>query len=200
MQIQFMLWDRIVAAIKRDIPQFKTINKKDSKLSKIIAKVLFFTNYMQFFTTRYPNVYLPDRPIHLQRNPRVLQHEWVHLLDQQTFFGLLPFMPAKINYAMFAVAYLMPQLLALLALLAIWNPWWLLCLAFLAPIPAPGRMIAELRAYRRSRETGGEVRALVKKFSDSSYYFMWPFKKHVAKLLLKDSPYKEKMDKAQVGE
>ncbi len=197
MQVQYALWDNLVKEIKKDIPGFEVVHKKDVILSKLIAKILFFTNYMQFYTTRYPKIYLPNKNVSQQYNPRSLQHEWVHLKDQQTFFGLFPFLPAKVNWFLFAIAYLMPQLFALLALLAFWNPWWLVCLAFIAPLPSPARMIAEMRAFRRTRELGIAPDALVDRFVKSTYYFVWPFKKHVRKMLMKDSPYKAVMDQSQ---
>lgn len=200
MQTNFLLWDKIIAGIRKGIPKFKAVNKADSKMSKLIAKLAFWSDYMQVTTTRYPNVYLPDREPALQRNPRTLQHEWVHLKDQQTFFGLLKFMPAKINWLLFAAAYIMPQLLALLAVFAIWNPWWLLCLAFAAPIPSPFRMISEVRGYRRSRELGVPVEHIAEIFIGKKYYYMWPFKKQIIKMLSKPSPYRDEMDKVVRGE
>ena len=62
----------------------------------------------------------------------ILAHEVIHEYDRKRFGTVL-----------YTIAYAFPQILAIFALGAIgaiWNPWWLLCLAFLlflAPIPAP---------------------------------------------------------------
>ena len=46
--------------------------------------------------------------------------------------------------------YLFPQILGILSLLAVFNLWFLLCLLFLLPWPAPGRSTLEARAYSMS--------------------------------------------------
>jgi hypothetical protein len=194
MDFQFIYWKRAEEWLRARIKGFSVKDKKYNKFQRFIGKVAFFTNYMKVFTTIYPNVWLPDRPLENQRNPNVLQHEGVHLLDQQTFFGLFPNGNTKLNSLMFYVVYFMPQVFAIFALLAFFNLWWLLCLGFLAPLPAPFRMIAEMRGYRRSLELGQDQDSIIENFTGKTYYFMWPFKRHVRKLLEKNSPYKEGMD------
>lgn len=195
---QFIRWDKTAAAIRVGIPKFQAIPKIHHRWSRIIAKVMFWMDYMQAFTASWPNVYLPDRPIEQQYKPEKLQHEWTHLIDEETFFGLLKFMPKRFNKWLFFFAYATPQILALLALhvFVAYNWWWLAALLFLLPLPSPFRTWAELRGYRRSRELGADVDALVTRFTTVKYWFMWPFKNHIRKLLLKPSPYKDEMDEA----
>lgn len=200
MRTHFLLWNKTVEAITKDIPEFEIAYKDKSNFSLFVGKLV--PSYLRMFTTIFPKVYLGVKStLEEQMNFRVLQHEWVHLKDQKTFFGLLPFLHAKVNLVLFLLCYFLPHLLALLALLAITgNLWWLLVLLFLAPLPSPIRMISEMRGYRRSRELGIPIELLVPKFVGLSYYVMWPFKKHVERLLLKESPYKEEMDKTLILE
>jgi hypothetical protein len=121
------------------------------------------------------------------RKLSTLAHEAQHIWDHQRWYG----------HVFFAVGYVVPQVLAvgaLLSLLAIWfSNWWLLsllCLIFLAPIPAPFRMIIERRGYLMSlacawwmhkNDTIEEKYWPVATFASSDYYFMWPFRKHLVK-------------------
>lgn len=127
----------------------------------------------------------------------ILAHETMHERDRKAWS----------TFAVFLL-YFMPQLLAVFALLSLvaigGNLAWLWCLGFLLfllPIPSPGRAWIELRAYRvnmlilrhvhkYSEET---IRAFAdsraKSFTGMSYYLMWPFKKHIVGLLLKEVPH-----------
>lgn len=189
-------WDHIVEHIGKDIPGFEVAYKDEDKLQKLIAKLSFWNDYENYITTMYPKVYFPNREYVEKYVPvPTLEHEWVHLKDQKTFFGLLPKLPAWLNMVLFSLVYIFPQVLALFALLAVFSPWWLLCLLFLAPIPAPGRAWAEIRAYRRSLEHGADDDRIADYFVSSGYYFMWPFRKHVLTWLdAKPSPYMVEMD------
>lgn len=186
--------DNTVKYLEEKVSGFDIKNKEDSRFQRFLGKIVFYVKYMSIWTTLYPKVWKPkDAALRLD----VLQHEGVHLLDGQTLFGLLPAKPVLkwLNVVLFSISYGFPQIFAVLAVFAILNLWWLLALLLLLPLPAPFRMIAEIRAYRRSRELGRAVEPMVKNFADSSYWFMWPFKKHVRKLMMKDSPYKGEMDK-----
>lgn len=196
MGTRYLQWEKSLAAIQDRHPKFELVQKKHNTFSKIIAKILFWTRYMYFWTTIYPKLYAPAVELDAQVRPSTLQHEWVHLEDFATMFGLLKFMPWWFNSTIFGLLYLFPLPLVLLAFLAFVNPWWLLALVFALPLPAPFRMIAEMRAYRRSKELGGDVDRIIGHFTGSTYYFMWPFKKHLRKLLEKPSPYREIMDEA----
>ena len=125
----------------------------------------------------------------------ILAHEMVHMFDTK-------------RLGVFAVTllYFFPQLLALLSLLALLAAFplfgglgWLAflsALVFIAPFPSPGRMWMELRGYRMEmmigkhfrKETDAELQVLAERlslnFTESTYYFMWPFKGWVVKKLL----------------
>jgi hypothetical protein len=189
-----MSWDNTVDYLKKNIKNFEVKEKDSSWHQKLLGKLLFYAPFMKMWTTFYPKVWKPSGRLD---SWQILQHEGVHLLDAQTLYGLLPAIPVLkwINVLFFSFFYVSPQILSLLALIAIsGNLWWLLCLLFLLPLPSPGRMITEMRAYRRSKELGGDIENIVENFSKSSYYFMWPFPKHVRKMLKKSSPYRSEMD------
>lgn len=150
------------------------------------------------WTAIYPKVWRPLSVTDLQKyNISAIQHEWTHLKDAQTFFGLLPKSLKYLNISLYSLAYAFPQILAGLSLLAFVNLWWLLCLLFLLPWPAPFKWLAEVRAYRRNIEIGKrDIEKLADNFLTGRYYWCWPFKKLTIKMLKKPSPYKEEMDKS----
>jgi len=194
---RYIVFEQTLKAIQKKHPKFKFIQKKHSRWSKFLSFFVFWTNYMRAWTASYPNILAPDVELDKQIKPEALQHEWVHFLDQKTLFGLLSFLPGWLNWFLFGLAYLTPQVFALAAVGAIWNLWWLLALLFLLPFPSPLRTYAELRGYRRTKEFGVPIEKIVPVFTGKSYYFMCPFPKYVAKELEKDSPYKETMDEAR---
>jgi hypothetical protein len=183
-------WTELEDDIRAKTPEFKVVHKSEDRRSKILSKFIFWMPYMDVYTTSWPKFLVPDTRLRYH----VGEHEWVHLIDQETFFGLLPKFPKRLNLILFFVAYGMPQLLSLLSVLAFISPLFLLSLLFLLPLPSPVRMWAEMRAFRRSVELGRDPDLIVKMFIDKTYFFMWPFKKHVLKMLKKPSPYKEMMD------
>lgn len=128
---------------------------------------------------------------------QTLAHETMHERDRQEWSSLGAFL-----------LYGTPQILAMFSLLSFlalgFGLGWLACLGFLVfllPIPAPGRMWMELRAYRvnmlfirhvyHAPKEHLEAMALhySKQFTESSYYFMWPFKNHIISLLLEEKPH-----------
>jgi hypothetical protein len=184
------LRERFVENIQSVAPGYKVVKKEDSRLMKFLAIILFFTkDFMTRFTTTVGNtVYMPEQ--HLAAgtgNLSTLAHEAQHIWDHQRWYG----------HVFYAVGYVLPQALAagaLLSLLAIWySNWWLLCLLcllFLAPIPAPFRAMTEKRGYLMSlavawwmygnddiKEQGWPIDS----FAGPSYYYMWPFRKSLAK-------------------
>jgi len=182
--------------ISKDIPGFDIVNKHESKVHKAFGKLI--PNWLKLSTTLFPKVYSSytreDVELYPRAYLRMLQHEWVHLKDAMTFFNLLPRRLKWFNVVMFYISYLFPQILAPLGLLGFTNPWFFLFLLFALPLPAPFRMLAEIRAHRRSFELGSDVDGIVENFTTSKYYFMWPFKKHVTKMLKnKPSPYLKQM-------
>jgi hypothetical protein len=93
---------------------------------------------------------------------------------------------------LFSLAYLFPLVLTPIGLIlgvATGSWWWLLSLAFLAPIPSPFRAYAELQAYKTSIvamwSSGIDVsrtnyiESVVDNFVGPNYYWMWPFRNMV---------------------
>lgn len=185
-------YQKFVSLMQDKFPKLTVAFKDESKLMKVIAKILFFNKpFMTSFITTIGNtVYFPSRSW-LEEDPvramMVLSHECVHIRDS-----------AKYTSAIFSMGYLAPQLLALLALPAFFLiHWWaLLLLVCLAPLPSPGRMFFEKRGYsmslfilhQRYQELGitdqQQMLSLLnasaqnidtKNFRGSAYYFMWPF-------------------------
>lgn len=162
--------------------------KDETWHQKLLAKLAFFNpEYMNFTTTIGNTVYFPTRSS-FENQPtlwtEVLAHELRHLHDSAAY------------PVVFQVSYLLPQLMAVLAVPFLimgitMGPWWLLGLAFvlcLAPLPAPWRKKWEMAGYTTSMavlywESNWNPTSLpgyfVKNFTSSSYYFMWPFGKNV---------------------
>lgn len=127
----------------------------------------------------------------------LLAHETIHEYDRM-----------RLGTARFTAQYMFPQVLALLAafsLLAFWSSWWLLSLLFLiflAPLPAPGRALLEIRGYKVNlafaKIDGWDVRLLAnniveRQFMGPNYYFMMPFKSWVSDRLLDASHENEEI-------
>lgn len=195
-------WDRLLTAVGKDIPGFRIAYKDESKFQRFLNSISFFNDYMSGNTTLYPVIYFENRKMVYANHPvETLEHEWVHLKDAKTFFGLLPFMPSWVNSKLFYLSYLFPQILAVGVLLIPLFPAFFLCAFFFLPLPAPFRMWAEIRAYRRSLELSTHKKSSIinytKHFTSQEYFFMWPFKNQIIRLLQKPSPYKEEMDAAR---
>jgi len=156
--------------------------KKESVLMKVIAALIFLFNrrfMIAYTTTIGRRIYFPRRfrsSGEYLRGARTLAHELVHVEDYAA-------RPVR-----FTLSYLMPQLLALLALVAIgafWAKplvWFLLALVFLLPFPAYWRMVAEVRGYTMTmafdwwlgHRDNLNYEAYFKIFTGPGYYFMWP--------------------------
>lgn len=202
------LRDRVVEAMKHDIDGFKLVFKEDTRLSRVMEAIVsrlprrglvnrLWDVWKNFNTTLYPRVLIDSRDewsVNPLDSAAMMQHEWVHCKDAETLFGLLPKRTRWLNVSLFYIGYLTPQLFALLAVLAPVSTWALLFLLLLAPLPSPVRMIAEMRAFRRTVELGGNIDNIVNAFTTAKYWFMWPFKRHVKRLLMLESPYKKQMD------
>ena len=177
--------------VQTRVPGYSVKRKADSKLMRFLGKILFFTpNFMTRFTTTMGNTIYATDDLWNDNSAwalSTLAHEAQHVADKQ-----------RTGMILFGFAYLLPQILAplaLLSLLAIWfsNAWlWsLTALAFLAPIPAYFRMRIERRGYLMTLcviwWTFGEEMArnrvphCIKQFTSPNYYFMWPFKRHLEK-------------------
>jgi hypothetical protein len=175
--------EKLKSKIKERVPEFEMMYKSDSKLMRVLGKIMFFApGFMDSVTTTLgKKVYMGNN--FKNTDPLntfvTLSHEYVHVMD---------YVKKPIR---FVLGYAFPQILALLSLLsflAFFSPWFLLCLLFLlflAPVPAPFRKDVEVRGYGMSikqtnwiyRECNEqEMERYVSKFSGSTYYFMWPFK------------------------
>lgn len=184
--------------IKEDVPGYIAKYKNQDKWSLRLSKL--FRGWLDSNTTLYPAVYYTDearRDDDPRAMMRTMEHEWVHLKDAETLNGLLPKKLKWLSLPLWYLGYMMPIPIAALAVLAFWNPWWLLALAGVAPLPSPMRMWAELRAWRRNCEWGSPIEVVAKVFTTKKYYWMWPFKRHIMRLLKEESPYKQLMDEAQ---
>jgi hypothetical protein len=144
------LYSELLVQVRQEIPGFSVDYKDTSRDWKLRAAALvvgifnkkFMTNYT---TTLFSKVYFPSQEFveaDYRRAFRILAHEYVHLHDN------------KMHGWWFTVSYLFPQfplpLLALAAIGAIWNGWFLFALVFLLtllPWPAPGRTYWEMRGY-----------------------------------------------------
>lgn len=176
-------------------PTIQLLPKEDSKLMKVIGFIV--KPFNPAFNTRYTTtigstIWMPSKLVSSLPEDYLLEviaHEVQHILDH------------KSQELWFKVSYLFPQVLALLSFLAlgaIWStPWllWLLCLLFLAPIPAYWRYKAELNGYRVSlvlnkyygRPSDNTRAWITEQITGPSYYFCWPFKSAVLKELQDES-------------
>lgn len=202
--MKYLTFQKLTSEIKKDFPKFSLEEKDSSKLQRFLCVLLYFFKYKHVWTTLYPKIWLPiTKDIDKKHNSITLQHEWVHMKDCRSFFGLSSH-TWFLNVLMYSILYIFPHWLSLLSLLAIFGSnLWLISLVFLLPIPAPFRYIAELRAYRRSIELTPDdfkqerIKKICDNLSSMKYYCCMPFKKLIAKQLVsKPSPYKEEMDKA----
>jgi len=180
-------------------------------LLKIITPIVMLFNKKfntGFITILFGKMWMPydfEKTANDERWLSILIHETFHEMDRKKF-----------TTPLFTFMYLFPQGLALLSLLAlgaIWGGsawlWWLLCLLFLAPLPAPFRMWFELRAYRTNIMFGKMIygynyvqsnfqkKYIAYNFIGPNYYWSWPFKSHVLKML-DDESYREKKEYKEI--
>ena len=180
--------------IKSQIPKFELKDKKESRLMRLLSKLLFFNKDFldKYVTTIYPKVYVPESFWKLSNWKEdsaisamaTLAHEYVHLKDRKRMGYLFNFL------------YLFPQNLVFFSLLGIFNPWWYLCLLCALPIPSPTRAWLEYRGYRMTLfvyEYFGAMRNfddftdwIAEHFSNSSYYWMFPAKSFIKSKLKRD--------------
>lgn len=179
------------------VPKFKRVAKKDSTLMQLLATFLGWlgmkTFMEDFSTTLGFTAYLTDDHMN---NISVIFHEGRHAQQGNKYTRPLQ-----------GALYLLPQLIAIIALFACltlvgfslggftWC-WWPIALLLLlaAPLPAYWRMKFEFDAYCVSMAirhwTRGDVADsyidnLVSNFTSGAYYFMWPFKSYLRKRFLR---------------
>ena len=173
--------------IDEQIPGFTLRQKSNSSFMKVLSFLLFFNKkFMTHYTTTiYPVVYVPDfwgkYKSYGSLEHEILAHEYVHMYDRKRLGWL------------FNILYLSPQVFALFALGAFWNPWFLLSLIFLLPWPSPGRAWLEFRGYRMSiayqywtKHKKCDIYRVVEYFTGPNYYYMFPFKKLLEKWFNKE--------------
>jgi hypothetical protein len=186
------IYEALVAMGKARYPGFEVLPKEDSTAMKILDKILFFTpDFMtRFTTTMGSKVYAPAQRRSSPTFWKTIAHELVHIHDKTH---------APLGMFGFGFWYLVPQILAAFALLAIPLAfvslhflWLLLLLPLAAPIPSMGRTHYEMRGYAMSMAVNywryGSVQQHqidhnVKNFIGPAYYFMWPFESGVRKQL-----------------
>lgn len=166
----------------------KIYYKNSSLLMKLIYHVSFMwiwnRRFFDFHTTIGSNIYLVDDVIEMGYWKSIygtVRHELIHVLQRARWWLL------------YDLSYLFPQILAPVAIFAIWGPLWLLFfLVFLAPLPAPWRMKWEMEGYTATLLTYFEIHGdlpdefvdrKARNFYTAAYYFMWPFKKDVLRRL-----------------
>jgi hypothetical protein len=204
-------FDDVISHVKYFAPDFKTILKSQSRMHKVIGWLLSKfgnTGYMtKFWTTIGQTVACPsgcDTGATLDEW-MVMFHEGKHASDS-TKIGSIPF----------GCIYLFPQIigflgiayaLALIPLLLLGAPlsllWGLLALLCLAPLPAPGRALLELRGYTVTlaidfwsnsiQDEDEYINWLVTQFTGPNYYYMFPFKTFVK------GYFKSKLEELKTG-
>jgi hypothetical protein len=158
----------------------------------------------QYMTTIHEKVYFPKDDYENDYNVwTVSPHEMTHLNDSRRF-----------TYLLYDAIYLFPQCLALLSLLAFGAfanlnfLWFLLCILFLLPIPAPGRKYIEKRGFTMSMAVSQWSRQakevplmteppeyIIRNLTGPNYYYCWPFRKQMVAELKKQL---EKIDDGRI--
>lgn len=184
--------EKAIELVKKFVPEYKIINKQNSRLHRAIGWILskignktYMTNYLTTIgtTTAVSATSLTDS--HLWQS---ILHEGMHAIDSKC-----------VGNVKFGLAYLFPQILGFIIPLftiiglllgaSAWILWGLVALLFLAPIPAIFRTWIELRGYTVTLavmfwsegidkvEGAAIVDSLVNIFTGPGYYYMWPFRK-----------------------
>lgn len=112
--------------------------KRSSVFMWILAVILYPFNrrfMADYTTTIFGRIYWPDNTEPADAW-RTLWHECVHRRQA-----------IRVGEPWFSLAYLFPVPVAVLALGAIFSPWFLIALLGLAPLPAPWRVMWEREAY-----------------------------------------------------
>lgn len=186
-----MSFQNLVTAAQEYFPKLKIKYKNHSWFMKLLSVVFFFSpGFMTRYTTTIGNtVYFPSKEFvqkHEVSSCIIVLHELVHLYDQKIM-----------SKSLFLFTYLFPQILSPICLLLIFLLTWKimlpLAIIFALPIPAVFRMYWEKRAYFSSfyvlqllasklkfnPHLKAQEHIFLRYFHDSSYYFMWPFKKAI---------------------
>ena len=192
-------FNRFVSILQQKQPGLNIKFKDESWFMKLLGKLAFFNkNFMTTFTTVIgKNIYLPTRD-GLENSEDlgplvIVAHEYRHMCDFGSWFKSF----------FVRVAYFSPQILSPLMFLFLLLPvvWavsvplsLILFLAWLTPIPSPGRKYFEFKGYTTSlfalneiykenkwSETErrylleDQVAFMNEQFTSSAYYYMWPW-------------------------
>lgn len=184
--------DRIISNSKQYI-DFEIAYKEDSRFMKFLGSIMFFNkDFHRYITTINNTIYFPsktyfaDKPV---SSIATLLHELVHVSDKN-----------RLTFVLFSLIYLSPQILFLLCIplfFLIPIKFALISLLLLAPLPALGRAWLEYRAYCMSLYVAYVLSiqyniqidfqamkaGIIKQFTGSGYYFMFPFKSFIDKKL-----------------
>jgi hypothetical protein len=191
---------KLADQIKEKVPSTEIKFKDESWFMKLLGYLAFFNpKFMTSFTTVVGSkIYFTTRS-DISNNAAgaftILAHEYRHMYDSMGFFKSL----------LYRFLYFCPQILAPLMFLFLLLPISyiisiplsiVLFLAFLSPIPSPGRMYYELKGYTTSLfvknelykeknwdldqrrflfEASDTVNFMNDQFVKSYYYYMWPF-------------------------
>lgn len=191
------VWDRnaqrvadAVRLVQRFVSGFRVVAKTKSRFHRalgwLFSKVGGSAYMREFWTTTgytaaYPSQF--DNSFDAAAFCDVM-HEGTHATDA-----------SRLTRVGFALIYFFPQVFAIpVALGAIWGPWWLVLvgLGLLLPLPAPGRLWLELRAYgndcavqwwwlqdnEQQIKRGNDVADYL---SNGSYYWALPFRAWILK-------------------
>jgi hypothetical protein len=182
---------------KKHAPEAMIRKKSESWFNKTIAWLIkpfnpTFTS--SYITTLGTTIWVPDDffetsdPVNALE---VISHETQHIIDLKKYGSLL-----------WGLLYTSPQVFSLLSILSMISLFhgasklwllWLLCLGFFAPIPSPGRYLAERNGYRTSivfarkvyKYTPDQMEELYawieEQLAGKWYYFTWPFRKTIQK-------------------
>lgn len=142
-------YDKVHQILCEEVPGLKVVEKSSSRFMRFLSwlppMVFFRKKFLNdYFTTIGPVIYWPGLEGGFQTldEAAILAHEGQHAWDGR-----------RLTWGLYGIGYLFPQVLAVLALLAvlsIWlSSWWLVslvALGALGPWPAPWRAHFEARA------------------------------------------------------
>jgi hypothetical protein len=175
--------------------------KESSKLMRLIgwflAATKINTTFMnQYITTIGTTIYFPKHlleTISSRRFMEVVIHESVHAVDEHE--NLLLYKPSYLPELFIGL----PLLILSIVLFGfkIWVTASILlglCILCLLPVPKPGRFHWEIRAYSTSLAVADYfgydqgfkdqiIKWVIGQLAGPSYYFTWPFKSNITKIL-----------------
>ena len=192
-------FNRFISILQQSQPGLKIKFKDESWFMKLLGKLAFFNkNFMTHFTTVIgKTIYLPTRAgldNTEDLGPLVIvAHEYRHMVDFGSWFKSF-----FVRTSYFAPQIFSPFMLLLLFLPVIWAisiPLALVMfLAWLTPVPSPGRKYFEFKGYTTSlfalneiykenkwKETERkylleeQIAFMNEQFTGPAYYYMWPW-------------------------